>query len=123
MRICAGVSCPRNDGMPPPPLRTWALTAAAVGRTWSRVGPMLPCVPAAASVWQVPHLADLKTAAPGLVAATAGWRYSQSALVYQTAISAANRSPPASGSTRLGKPRRPRMGNLPADAADTAQPT
>ncbi len=64
----------------------------------------LPCAPAAASVWQLPQPADRKTAAPAATfapagtvrgpaaACAAGCRYSQSALVYQTAISMATTS-------------------------------
>ncbi len=49
--------------MTPPPLMTCVRTVASGGFSWSRFGPTVPVVLAAASVWQLPHFA-LKIAAP-----------------------------------------------------------
>ena len=50
------------------------------------------------------------------------WVYSQKALVYQTPIKTANSSPPASGSTSLGKRCRRTIVTFEANAPYTAQP-
>src|SRR5436190_23857179 len=81
-------------------------------------GPIAHFDPAAFDTWHPPQPAVLKTAAPAAGLAPAGitagpvcagaaarafCAYSQIALVYQTPISTAKSSPPASGSTGFGK--------------------
>jgi hypothetical protein len=39
--IWAGVSCPRNTGIPPPPFSTCFATVAVLGLSWSRLGPTI----------------------------------------------------------------------------------
>lgn len=39
-RICFGLNCPANDGIPPPPERTLETTASKPGRAESRFGPI-----------------------------------------------------------------------------------
>src|SRR5215218_1045599 len=115
-RICAGLSPPANEGIPPPPSSTFDRTVSKSGRAESRFGPIWPPAPAASSVWQDPQPAVLKTVAPAAAFAAAGTDelfagagaavfrlYSQSALVHQTPISTAKSSPPATGSTSRGK--------------------
>src|SRR5579884_3759066 len=55
--ICAALRLPLNAGITPPPTVTWCWTIACEGFSWSRFGPIVPCVPAAASVWQLEHSA------------------------------------------------------------------
>src|SRR5947207_644976 len=50
--------------MAPPPERTMPATVVALGRTESRLGPIVPLAPAARRVWQLAQPAELKTAAP-----------------------------------------------------------
>src|SRR5262245_19528054 len=47
----------------PPFVTVWTI-AAWFGAVLSRLGPAVPFEPAAASVWQVPQPADVKTVAP-----------------------------------------------------------
>jgi hypothetical protein len=49
-------SRPLKEGILPPPLITCVSTVASSGFSWSRFGPTLPVVPAAARVWQLPQL-------------------------------------------------------------------
>ncbi len=50
--------------MTAPPFVTWVTTIAMDGLIWSRLGPVVPVAPAAASVWHPAHPAPLKIAAP-----------------------------------------------------------
>src|SRR5688500_951679 len=50
--------------MPTPPLRTWRRTRSALGRRSSRLGPVEPSAPAAASSWQSPQPASANTCSP-----------------------------------------------------------
>ena len=71
------VSWPSNAGMPRPPVVTCRSTRSAAGFSASRLGPIVPVEPAAASVWQPPQPARAKTSAPGIVfgrSRHAAWR-------------------------------------------------
>ena len=48
--ICVSVRLDRNDGIPPRPFVTIAVTRAPSGLVWSRFGPTRPLAPAAAKV-------------------------------------------------------------------------
>src|SRR4029453_16058954 len=70
-RICCWLSVPEKDGIPPPPLSTFACTCAKPGRSWSRFGPICPPAPAALSVWHELQLLS-KTVLPAAAFAPAG---------------------------------------------------
>src|SRR5918999_3877054 len=62
--ISSSLSLPLKAGMPPPPFRTWRSTRCSLGRSSSRLGPVVPVAPAALSVWQFSQPASAKTFAP-----------------------------------------------------------
>src|SRR5215210_6078558 len=64
--ISCSLSCPSNDGIPPPPLFTFCSTWSTDGSSSSRFGPTDPFDPAALNVWQLPHPASANTLAPAL---------------------------------------------------------
>src|SRR3954451_24317112 len=68
--ICASLNRPLNEGITPAPLVTSDVTVATSTPAPSSLGPTLPLVPAADSVWQEPQL-SVNTCLPS--GAAAGW--------------------------------------------------
>ena len=64
--ISVGDSLLLNDGMPFPPFVTCLLTVCSLGRSSSRLGPIVPFAPAASIVWQFAQPAVENTFSPGV---------------------------------------------------------
>src|SRR5918994_6206479 len=82
--------------MPPPPFLTCSSTVSASGWTSSRFGPVVPLVPAASSVWQLPH-ALVKTAAPSAPPSVVV----VAAVVVGEALSESSSSPPQAAAATM----------------------
>src|SRR5438876_1172346 len=67
--IFSSLSFVEKEGIPFPPFRTCRSTRAASGLSWSRLGPTVPLVAAAASAWQSPQPASFNAFAPAEPAA------------------------------------------------------
>ena len=64
--ICASLSWPLKDGIPPWPFVTRSIASSWLGFASSRFGPTVPLEPASASVWQPPQPAEAKIALPSV---------------------------------------------------------